>query len=270
MPHTPPAPAATARPPGARPPGARPRGGDNLTEDEIGQNIRSMFDRVAPRYDVLNRLLSGRVDVYWRRRTVRALREYLAKPQARILDLCCGTADLAAALESRRARLCGTGRHPVLGMDFSHPMLLGAQHKLPGKPAALVEADSLHLPLADGYADVITIAYGFRNLANYPAALREFTRVLAPGGCLAILEFSQPKNPLFARAFSLYFRHILPPIGNSLSGAGDAYSYLQQSVERFYSPAALQEEMQTAGLENVSFQLLTGGISALHLGYRAI
>lgn len=248
----------------SRPLGARPLGADDLSEAEVGQRIRSMFDRVAPRYDLLNRLLSGRVDVYWRRRTVRALRPYLQDPQARVVDICCGTADLVAALEKERQRLCGPQRQPVVGLDFSHNMLLGAQRKL-GAPAPLVEADALRLPLPDNHARAITIAYGFRNLANYPAALTEFARILEPGGCLAILEFSQPKNPLFAKAFSFYFRNVLPRIGNTLSGTGDAYSYLQKSVERFYTPQALREAMQTAGLKEANYHLLTGGISALHL-----
>ena len=252
-----------ADPLGAGPAGVRP--GD---EAAAARNIREMFGRVAPRYDLLNRLLSARVDVYWRNRMVRALREDLARPQARVLDLCCGTGDVALALERERGRLCGAGARPVLASDFCRPMLTGAKAKLADRGSPLAEADAMRLPLPDGSVDVITVAYGFRNLANYRRGLEEFHRVLAPGGRVAILEFSQPTVPLLGPMFDLYFRHILPRIGNAVSGAGDAYSYLQKSVERFLSAEALESLMGEVGFESTRFERLTGGISCLHLGTR--
>ena len=151
-----------------------------------------------------------------------------------------------------------------MGSDFCHPMLVAAQLKLGG--GMLFEADALRLPLADGSLDLITVAFGFRNLANYEAGLREMRRVLRGGGVAAILEFSQPPNPLFGALYSFYSRRVLPAIGGALSGSRDAYTYLPESVRKFPAPEELAEMMRAAGFASVEFERLTGGIVALHLG----
>ncbi len=248
---------------GAAPAGVKP--GD---EAAAAGNIREMFGRVAPRYDLLNRLLSARIDVLWRRALVQDVDEYLRRPDARILDVCCGTGDVAAELERVREKLCGSARRPVVGSDFCRPMLTAAAQKLQKSGAPLVEADALSFPAPDGGFDLITVAFGFRNLTNYAAGLEELSRLLAPGGCLAILEFSTPSNRLWGSAFEWYFRNVLPRIGNAVSGAGDAYSYLQRSVERFLSPQQLEAAMLDNGFARASWRPLTGGISCLHLGYK--
>lgn len=224
-----------------------------------------MFGRVAPRYDLLNRVLSGRVDVYWRNRLTKAVSPILANPEARVLDLCCGTGDVALTLERERRRLCGDVFRPVTASDFCRPMLDGAQRKLPAT-TPLLEADAMRVPLPDASVDLITMAFGFRNLANYSTALVELARLLRPGGRVAILEFSQPTLPGFAQVFEFYFREVLPRIGNAVSGAGDAYSYLQRSVDRFLTPEELGVKMKQAGLHDVFFERLTFGVSCLHVG----
>jgi len=234
---------------GTSPPGAR-------DEREAAAWVRGMFARVARRYDVANHLLSFNIDRLWRARTVRRVRPILERPGARVLDICCGTGDLTLAL----AREC---RAPVLGSDFCHPMLVAAR----GKGAAgLFEADALRLPLCDASLDLITAAFGFRNLANYGAGLAEMRRVLRPGGMAAILEFSEPPNALFAALYHFYSRRILPLIGGALSGSRDAYTYLPESVRKFPSPEELAEQMRRAGFAEVRYERFTGGIVALHLG----
>jgi demethylmenaquinone methyltransferase/2-methoxy-6-polyprenyl-1,4-benzoquinol methylase len=250
--------------------GASPAGVEPGNEAEVARRIREMFGRIAPRYDLLNHLLSMRIDVHWRRALVRRVREYLRRPETRWMDVCCGTGDLLIALEAERRRLGNSGARPGVGSDFCRPMLASAREKLRRERVAggLLEADALALPLPDRSFDLITIAYGFRNLANYRRGIEELHRVLAPGGCLAILEFSQPTNRLLAPVFGLYFRHVLPRVGNTISGAGGAYSYLQQSVERFPAPQELAADLRDCGFRRVEFFPLTGGISVLHLAYR--
>jgi demethylmenaquinone methyltransferase/2-methoxy-6-polyprenyl-1,4-benzoquinol methylase len=216
-----------------------------------------MFGRVAHRYDLVNHLLSMNIDRLWRARTVECVREISRRPGARVLDLCCGTGDLLVALEKDREAA-------VLGSDFCHPMLLGAAGKTKGSP--LFEADAMQLPLASDSFDVITIAFGFRNLANYEEGLRELRRVLRPGGILAILEFSQPPNAAFAAMYNWYSRKVLPVIGGMISGSRDAYAYLPESVRRFPGPEELSAMMARAGFAGVRFERMTGGIVALHSG----
>ena len=234
---------------GTSPVGAR-------TEQEAAAWVRAMFGRVAPRYDLANHLLSFNVDRYWRSRTVARVRDVLARPHARVLDICCGTGDLVRALQKLNPA--------VMGSDFCHPMLVAAQSKVAASP--LFEADALRLPLPDASLDLITVAFGFRNLANYEAGLREMRRVLRSGGLAAILEFSQPPNPLFGALYSFYSRRVLPVIGGALSGSRDAYTYLPESVRKFPAPEVLAEMMRAAGFGPVEFERLTGGIVALHLG----
>ena len=237
---------------GTTPAGAR-------SEQEAAAWVRGMFGRIAGRYDLANHLLSGNLDRVWRRRTVRRVRDVLNRPGARVVDICCGTGDLTMAL--RRG-----GPAIVLGSDFCHPMLVEARRKT---LAPLFESDALHLPLRDDSLDLITVAFGFRNLTNYEAGLREMQRVLGPGGVAAILEFSQPRNTVFAAVYNFYSRRVLPVIGGMLTGAGDAYRYLPESIQKFPSAEELAEAMRAAGFEKVTYEYLTGGSVALHLGIAA-
>ena len=234
--------------------GTAPPGAGN--EREAAAWVRGMFARVARRYDLANHVLSFNIDRLWRARTVRRVRPILERPGARVLDICCGTGDLTLAL----ARECGA---PVLGSDFCHPMLVAAR----GKGAAgLFEADALRLPLRDASLDLVTVAFGFRNLANYRVGLAEMRRVLGPAGMAAILEFSEPPNAIFAALYHFYSRRILPPIGGALSGSREAYTYLPESVRKFPSAEELAEEMRRAGFEEVRYERFSGGIATLHLG----
>jgi demethylmenaquinone methyltransferase/2-methoxy-6-polyprenyl-1,4-benzoquinol methylase len=231
------------------------------TEREAARWVRSMFGRVAPRYDLTNHVLSFNIDHLWRRHTVGRVRDILRRPDAVVLDICCGTGDLVMALERGRGAA-------VWGSDFCHPMLVAAQDKIARRSgrSKLFEADALALPIADRSLDLITVAFGFRNLANYEAGLREMRRVLRPGGMAAILEFSQPPNPLFRVFSNIYCHRILPIIGGFLTGSKDAYRYLPESVSKFPQAPELAKGMHKAGFHNVRFERLTGGIVALHLG----
>ena len=234
-------------------------------EQEAARWVRGMFGRVAPRYDLVNHLLSLNIDKLWRAHTVRRLRPILQRPGARALDICCGTGDLLLALE-RAAAGCR-----VFGSDFCHPMLVEAHAKVEHRTAraALFEADALHLPLAGHSLDLITVAFGFRNLTNYEEGLREMRRALKPGGTAAILEFSQPPNRAFAALYNFYSRRILPIIGGAITGSRDAYTYLPESVRKFPTAPQLADAMKAAGFAPVSYEYLTGGIVALHVGVAA-
>lgn len=242
-------------------PGTAPRG--THTEEEAAQYVRGMFGRVARRYDLLNHLLSFQADRYWRRRTVDRVESILSRPGARVLDLCCGTGDLLLALAGRRGAL-------VYGSDFCHPMLIEAQRKAAASRlhAAVFEADAMRLPLGGASVDLVTVAFGFRNLVNYRAGLRELARVLKPGGTLAILEFSQPPNRAFAALYNWYSTRILPRIGGLVSGASDAYTYLPESVARFPGAESLSAQMSEEGFKNVEFERMTFGVVALHIGLK--
>jgi demethylmenaquinone methyltransferase/2-methoxy-6-polyprenyl-1,4-benzoquinol methylase len=220
--------------------------------------VRDMFGRIAPRYDLLNHLLSMNIDKHWRARTVRRVAEVLRRPGAKVLDLCCGTGDLMLALAA--------GEATVLGSDFCHPMLVAAQKK--AAAAKLFEADALQIPVADGSLDLVTMAFGFRNLASYRRGLEELRRVLKPGGMAAILEFSTPPNRALASVYGFYSRAILPKIGGMISGSKEAYTYLPESVRRFPNAPELAEEMREAGFGDVRFERMTFGVVALHLGNR--
>lgn len=241
--------------------GTSPQG--TKTEEQAAEWVRGMFGRVAPRYDLLNHLLSFQTDRYWRARTVARLASKLKEPGVRVLDLCCGTGDLMLALQSACAER-------VMGSDFCHPMLVEAIRKTEKKRAASVvfEGDALRLPLGDRSLDVITVAFGFRNFANYRRGLEELLRVLKPGGTLAILEFSTPPNALFRGIYGFYSAHLLPRIGGLISGDSTAYTYLPESVRKFPDAPSLANEMRAAGYERVEFERMTFGIVALHTGVR--
>ena len=222
-----------------------------------------MFGRIAGRYDLLNHLLSGNVDKRWRRLVARTLRPSLVEG-ARVLDVACGTGDLALALAS-------AGAASVVGLDFCRPMLEIARRKaaVESRPLPFVEGDALRLPFADESFDVVTIAFGLRNLAGVEEGLRELLRVLRPGGRAAVLEFSSPAVPGLRALFRFYFRRVLPRVGGLVSGSRGAYEYLPDSVSRFPDQRRLAELMREAGFEEVEYRNLTGGIAALHTGTRA-
>jgi len=235
-----------------------------------------MFSDIASRYDFLNHFLSANLDRLWRRRTALAFDHILRRPQARVLDLCCGTGDLALALKRQATRSCSPGA-AIFASDFAHPMLVRAVEKTDSsgnREGALprvihyVEADALGLPFADATFDLITVAFGFRNLANYESGLREFFRLLRPGGELGILEFAEPQGALFGPLYRFYFRRILPLLGGAISGRGAAYSYLPASVLRFPSPNELGQMMRAMDFTAVNHTVWTGGAVALHTGTR--
>jgi demethylmenaquinone methyltransferase / 2-methoxy-6-polyprenyl-1,4-benzoquinol methylase len=223
-----------------------------------------MFDAIAPRYDLLNHVLSCNIDRVWWWRCARTFRHILPRPGARVLDLCCGTGDMTLALLRRRP----DGAEPVLAADFSPAMLAIAKKKLPAARATVMQADALHLPFEDGSLDLITTAFGFRNLANYQAGLAEFYRVLTPGGEVGILDFSEPGGAI-GKLYAFYFRRILPWLGARISGQGSAYTYLPESVAKFPAPPAMLEMMRSAGFMSVSWTPYSFGIAGLWRGVKA-
>jgi|SRR5271165_112383 len=249
--------------------GTQPEGAH--TEAEASRKVREMFTQIAPRYDLLNHLLSLQLDRLWRKRVARQLRPILARPDAAVLDLCCGTGDLSFALARE-------GKARVYGADFAHPMLvrarqknsaLGGDHSQPNvNTLPFLEADALCLPFADGSFDLVTTAFGFRNLANYEAGLREIQRVLKPGGTIAILEFTEPPDDFVGNVFRWYYRNVLPRIGGLISGDSSAYTYLPKSVARFFRPPELATLMSLVGYQSIAFKVWTFGTVALHTAVR--
>ncbi len=237
--------------------GAKPIGAHDETDAALA--VRQMFNSIAPRYDLLNHLLSANVDRLWWRRTARRFRPLLAKPDAAVLDICCGTGDMTMALLKWRPQ----NARPILAADFAHAMLTRGARKFDGRGVIALEADALHLPLRSGSLDLIVTAFGFRNLANYEAGLREFHRVLKPGGQLGILEFSEPGG-LLGKAYAIYFRRVLPAIGRLICGKDGPYNYLPTSVGNFPPPLALLSLIQTAGYTECAWQPYTFGIAGLY------
>jgi len=226
--------------------------------EEKATRVRRMFSEIAPRYDLLNRLLSLGADLRWRRRAVALA---LEKGPRRILDLATGTGDLALLLKASAPEA------EVVGADFAPPMLEIARKKASarGLSVAFQEADALALPFPDGSFDAVTIAFGFRNFADYRKALAELRRVLAPGGRLVILEFPPPPKGAFGLVYRVYFQRVLPFLGGLISGSFGAYRYLPESVEAFPPPEALKALMEEAGF-SVRYELLTFGVAAVHVG----
>jgi len=242
---------------------------ESATNTEQARRVREMFATIAARYDLLNHLLSGNIDKRWRRRVAKTLHATLppvprsVKSKALILDVACGTGDLSfTLLESGDAR--------VVGIDFCRPMLQIATSKASGLgfEVPLIEGDALSLPFRDRSFEAATIAFGLRNLAGVEAGFKELFRVLKPGGRVFVLEFSKPTTPVLRSLFRIYFTKVLPLFGGLMSGSRSAYQYLPDSVSRFPDQIELASMMKQVGFEEVTFQNLSGGIAALHLGMR--
>ncbi|MEM1449117.1 MAG: ubiquinone/menaquinone biosynthesis methyltransferase [Planctomycetota bacterium] len=220
-----------------------------------------MFAGIAGRYDLVNRVLSGGVDRRWRKRVLA-----LAGPTVTgrtVVDVACGTGDLAAVFANAGAR--------VVGVDFTFEMIARAPQKTDGsaratEPVAWVQGDGLQLPLADDTADASTIAFGLRNVADRRACIREMARVTRPGGRVIVLEFSMPDRDAFGRVYRAYLEHVLPRIGGALTGDRSAYAYLDDTVQAWPAPAALRDEMEEEGLVGCGFERLWRGIACLHWG----
>lgn len=252
---------------GAEPTGPAVEPNSSRDEQSISHAVQSMFNGIAPRYDLLNHVLSANVDSVWWRRTARTFAPILQNPEAAVLDLCCGTGDMTLAL----LRLRPANGRPVVALDFSPAMLERAKEKFASREfkafgVVTMEADALHMPLPDNSIDLITTAFGFRNLANYESGLREMARVLRPGGQVGILDFNEPGGA-FGKIYNLYFRHVLPRIGKTLSGSSAPYEYLPQSVHRFPRPEEMLAMMRACGYVQATWIPYTFGIAGL---YRAV
>ncbi len=219
-----------------------------------------MFDRIAPRYDLFNDVLSAGIHRRWRRCAVDAL---APRPGRRYLDLCAGTLDLAAAMQARAPGAL------VVGADFSLPMLGRGTAKLGGQAPPAVAGDALTLPFTDAAFTGCAIAFGLRNLVDPEAGLAEMRRILEPRGRLVVLEFTTPPGRIFRRGYHLYFHHVLPVAGGMIAGDRLAARYLPESVSRFPDAASLATMMRECGFAGVRFRFLTRGIAALHTGVRA-
>ncbi len=242
--------------------GAAPEGAND--QRSAAHAVREMFTSIAPRYDLLNHVLSFNVDRMWWRRTARSFQRILLRPDARVLDLCCGTGDMAFALR----KAAGKSGSRILGADFSHAMLQRATSKSPAQNGAAprwIEADALALPFPDANFDLVTSAFGFRNLANYDAGLREIVRVLLPGGECGILDFGEPKGAMGA-LYRVYFKQVLPRVGTLISGVRGPYAYLPASVERFPDPEEMIARMKRAGFSEASWTPYTFGVAGLYRG----
>lgn len=243
--------------------GAAPEGASD--PNSAARAVRQMFTSIAPRYDLLNHVLSFNIDRMWWRRTARAFSHILACSDARILDLCCGTGDMTFALRRR----AGKSSARILGADFSHAMLQRAAVKSSSAADNLspswIEADALSLPFPSAHFDLVTSAFGFRNLADYNAGLNEIIRVLRPGGECGVLDFGEPKG-LMGAVYRIYFKQVLPRVGTMISGVRGPYAYLPASVERFPPPEEMLARMKRAGFAEANWTPYTFGIAGLYRG----
>ena len=237
---------------GAAPEGAR-------DQRAASKAVQEMFSAIAPHYDLLNHVLSCNVDRVWWWRTARAFQGVLSRPEARVLDLCCGTGHMTFALRKR----AGDGGAKIVGADFAHPMLQRAAANSDPTTLTWVEADALQLPFPNSHFDLVTAAFGFRNLADYDAGLSELVRILRPRGECGILDFSEPHG-LMGKIYRVYFKRVLPAVGTMISGIKGPYAYLPESVERFPAPAEMIERMRAAGFREVSWTPYTFGIAGLY------
>jgi demethylmenaquinone methyltransferase / 2-methoxy-6-polyprenyl-1,4-benzoquinol methylase len=251
--------------------GAAPEGASDPRS--AARAVREMFTSIAPHYDLLNHVLSCNVDRLWWRRTARTFPHIFTQPDCRVLDLCCGTGDMTFALRKQTGQQEGKRSPQILGADFSHAMLQRAHSKALGQKAASahsaiprwIEADALSLPFPDQHFNLLTSAFGFRNLADYDAGLREIVRVLKPGGECGILDFGEPKG-LMGRLYRIYFRQVLPRVGTLISGVRGPYAYLPNSVERFPEPTEMLDRMRRAGFREATWTPYTFGIAGLYRG----
>lgn len=223
--------------------------------------VREMFASIAPRYDATNRLLTGGVDESWRRRAVKELRP---PSGGRILDMCCGTGDLSFHLSRTDPTL------HIVGVDFCEPMLDGARRRAPreaaGRDVRFEVGDVMALPFADGEFDGAIMGFSMRNVVDIVGTLREARRVLKPGTRFVNLDVSKAPNPLFKRAFDLYFYGVVPLVGGLVGGSKSAYRYLPNSLTNYPGAEALAERFETAGFSDVRFVRLAGGAIAAHVG----
>ena len=243
--------------------GAAPEGARDA--QSAARAVREMFTSIAPRYDLLNHVLSFNIDRMWWRRTARCFRHIVGRTDARVLDLCCGTGDMTFALR----RLAGKSSAKIVGVDFSHAMLQLATAKSSaaanGSAPGWIEADALNLPFPSAHFDLVTSAFGFRNLADYDAGLREIVRVLRPGGECGILDFGEPKG-VMGTLYRIYFKQVLPRVGTIISGVRGPYAYLPASVERFPPPEEMLARMKRAGFAEATWTPYTFGIAGLYRG----
>ena len=239
---------------------------DETTVDKSGQRVRRMFGEISSRYDFMNHFLSGGVDYYWRWKTVRTIPPTGDEP---VLDVCTGTGDLAFSWWKKAG-----GRVPVFGSDFTREMLDLANEKLgrkkikpDQKPITFVEADTQQLPFPADHFQIVSVAFGLRNVSDTDAGLKEMIRVCKPGGSVVVLEFSLPKNRVFRSVYLWYFKNVLPKLGQLLArNKQSAYNYLPDSVSEFPHGKALADRMENCGLETVKWKPLTFGISTLYYG----
>lgn len=238
--------------------GAAPEGANDTRA--ASRAVREMFTAIAPRYDLLNHLLSFNVDRLWWKRAARSFTHVLSRDDAQVLDLCCGTGDMAFAL----GRKAGNSSR-ILGVDFSHAMLQRANAKSIGTSLRWVEADALQLPFSDARFDLVTSAFGFRNLADYDAGLREIVRVLRAGGECGILDFGEPAG-VMGTIYRIYFKHVLPAVGTVISGVKGPYAYLPASVARFPPPGEMLDRMRRAGFGDAKWTRYSFGIAGLYWG----
>jgi demethylmenaquinone methyltransferase/2-methoxy-6-polyprenyl-1,4-benzoquinol methylase len=232
-------------------------------EQSAARAVRQMFDQIAPRYDFLNHVLSMNIDRLWWRRTARTFSHLLARNSARVLDLCAGTGDMSVAMRAVATR--ENSGAAILALDFSHQMLQQGLAKFSAKKIQPIEADALHLPLAGNSMDLVVSSFGFRNLANYDAGLREIFRALKPQGEVGILDFSEPGGVL-GKLYGFYFRNVLPRIGTLVSGVRGPYEYLPASVHKFPAPQEMLGRMKSAGFQDVSWTPYTFAIAGLYRG----
>lgn len=244
----------------------------SATVDKSEDRVRQMFGEISGRYDLMNHLLSGGIDYYWRWRTVRAVAPEGADP---ILDVCTGTGDLALAYWN-----AGRRRIPVMATDFTPQMLQLAELKRDRQagpnaaehmPLTFLEADTQRLPFETDHFQIVSVAFGLRNVTNTELGLREMIRVCKPGGRVAVLEFSMPSNPVLNLIYRSYFRHVLPRVGQLLArNRQSAYEYLPASVSEFPYGQALADKMAACGLTSVTWTPLTMGIATLYVGRKPL